>query len=82
MQAKGGKDQIGVVQTAQDIAFGAEKFPETRCRPIAAQFMADKVVALFELTIEDGDVKVVDERHYKLLPADKLDREAIRNYRA
>lgn len=81
VQAKGGKDQIGVVQTAQDIAFGAEKFPNMRCRPIAAQFMDDKVVALFELTIEDGDVKVVEERHYKLVPADKLDREAIRNYR-
>lgn len=82
VQAKGGKDQIGVVQTGQDIAFGAEKFPNMRCRPIAAQFMNDKVVALFELTIEDGDVKVVDERHYKLVPADRLDRAAIRNYRA
>ena len=44
--------------------------------------MADGVVALFELTIEGGDVKVVDERHYKLVPADKLDPKAIRNYRA
>lgn len=82
VQAKGGKDQIGVVQTTQDIAFGAEKFPDMRCRPVAAQFMADKVVALFELTIENDDVKVVEERHYKLLPADQLDREAIRNYRS
>lgn len=82
VQAKGGKDQIGVVQTAQDIAFGLEKFPDMRCRPIAAQFMNDNVVALFELTIEDGDVKLVEERHYKLVPADKLDRQAIRQYRS
>jgi hypothetical protein len=81
VQAKGGKDQIGVVQTGQDIAFSADKFPGMRCRPIAAQFLNAKVVALFELTIEDGEVKVVEERHYKLVPADELDRNAIRSYR-
>lgn len=82
VQAKGGKDKIGVVQTGQDIAFATEKFPGMRCRPIAAQFMSDKVIALFELTLKDGDVKVVEERHYKLVPADKLDRTAIKTYRS
>jgi hypothetical protein len=81
IQAKGGKDQIGVVQTGQDIAFATEKFPGMRCKPIAAQFMSDKLIALFELTIEDGEVKVVEERHYKLVPADQLDQAAIRTYR-
>lgn len=81
VQAKGGKDQIGVVQTGQDIAFAAEKFPDMRCRPVAAQFMADGVVALFELTLDDGQVKVVEERHYKLVPASELDERAIRDYR-
>lgn len=81
VQAKGGKDQIGVVQTGQDIAFAAEKFPEMRCRPVAAQFMSEGVIALFELTLDDGQVKVVEERHYRLVPADELDRKAIREYR-
>ena len=81
VQAKGGKDQIGVVQTGQDLAHAAEKFPDTRCRPVAAQFMAASVVALFELTLGDGEVKVVEERHYKLVPADQLDAKAIRNYK-
>ena len=81
VQAKGGKDQIGVVQIGQDLAFAAEAFPEMRCRPIAAQFMNDGVVALFELTLDDDEVKVVEERHYKLVPADNLDQAAIRNYR-
>ncbi|MGH6952412.1 MAG: endonuclease [Vitreimonas sp.] len=81
VQAKGGKDQIGVVQTGQDIAFATEKFPGVRCRPIAVQFMRDDVIAMFELTIADGGVKVVEERHYKLIPADKLDQTAIRAYR-
>jgi hypothetical protein len=43
--------------------------------------MPDGSVALFELTIEDGQVRVVEERHYRLLPADKLDPSAIRDYR-
>jgi hypothetical protein len=81
VQAKGGKDKIGVVQTGQDIAYSADKFPGMRCRPIAAQFLNPKVVALFELTIEDDEVKVVEERHYKLVPADELDRNTIRSYR-
>ncbi|MQW42552.1 endonuclease [Sinorhizobium meliloti] len=80
VQAKGGKDQIGVVQTGQDLAFSAEKFPDVRCRPVAAQFMSEGIIALFELTLEDGQVKVVEERHYKLVPAAELDRNAIRSY--
>lgn len=81
VQAKGGKDQIGVVQIGQDLAFAAEKFSDMRCRPIAAQFMPGKVIALFELTLDDGQVKVVEERHYKLVPASDIDPKAIRDYR-
>ena len=81
MQAKGGTDHIGVVQTTQDVRFAEQKYPGMRCRAIAAQFIDNGVVALFELTLQDGDVKVVDERHYKLVPHSDLDASAIRNYR-
>jgi hypothetical protein len=81
VQAKGGKDQIGVVQTTQDIRWVEQKFPGMRCRAIAAQFAKDGVIALFELTLQGPEVKVVDERHYQLVPAGQLDKEAIRNYR-
>lgn len=81
VQAKGGKDQIGVVQTTQDIRFVEQKFPGMRCRAISAQFMQDGVVALFELMLQDDEVKVVEERHYQLVPAEKLDQKAIRDYR-
>ena len=81
VQAKGGKDQIGIVQTEQDIRFAEQKFPGMRCRAIAAQFREDDVVALFELTLQDGEIRVVEERHYRLVPADELDRQAILNYR-
>jgi hypothetical protein len=51
-----------------------------RCRPISVQFMADDVIAMFELTIIDDEIRVVEERHYRLVPHDKLDPLAIRNY--
>ncbi len=81
VQAKGGTDQISVVQTQQDIATCAEKFPGIKCRAISVQFMDDKTIAVFELTVEKDEVKVVEERHYKLVPADDLDKKAIVSYR-
>jgi hypothetical protein len=82
VQAKGGKDQIGVVQTQQDMAWVAQKFPGMRCRAIAAQFMErGKRVAMFELTVRDDQLLVVDEKQYQLVPATALDRAAILEYR-
>lgn len=81
VQAKGGKDQIGIVQISQDIRFAAEKFPDMRCRAIAVQFMPGEVVALFELTIQEDEVRVVEEKHYRLVPHDKLDRGELVRYR-
>lgn len=82
VQAKGGRDQIGVVQTTQDLRYAQQKFPGMRCRPVAAQFMTDRIVALFELTLDGDEVKVVEERHYKLVPAADIDQAAIRGYRS
>lgn len=81
VQAKGGSDQISVVQTKQDIAWCAQRYPGMRCRAISAQFMPEQRIAMFELTLQKGSVKVVDERHYSLLPAAELDQTAIRTYR-
>ena len=81
VQAKGGNDQIGIVQTTQDIRFVDEKFPGMRCRAVAVQFMADDVVALFEIVLQGDEVRVAEERHYRLVPATDLDPEAVRDYR-
>lgn len=80
VQAKSGKDQIGVVQTTQDIRFVEQKYPGMRCRAIAAQFMDDQVIALFELTLDNDEIRVVEERHYRLVPSQDLDSRAIRAY--
>lgn len=81
VQAKGGSDQISVVQTKQDIGWSAQRFPGMRCRAISAQFLPGDRVAMFELALQDDAVKVVDERHYKLVPKGDLDPAAIRDYR-
>ena len=80
VQAEGGTDHIGIVQTAQDIRFAEQKFPEMRCRAIVAQFMKDGEIALFELTLKSDEIRVVDERHYRLVPMDRLNPETIRDY--
>lgn len=81
VQAKGGSDQISVVQTSQDIQWCEERFPGIRCRAISAQFMAEDRIAMFDLTVIDDEVTVVEERHYKLLPASELDQKALRDYK-
>ena len=81
VQAKGGRDQLSVVQTKQDIACCADKFPNLVCRTVSAQFMDDNRMAMFELSIQDGRVCVVDEKHYLLVSADSISHEELRSYR-
>ncbi len=81
VQAKGGKDLLGVVQADQDLHFCEERFPELACRSVAAQFMDRDVIALFELTLSNDEVVVVQERHYRLVPADDITDADLRLYR-
>lgn len=67
VQAKAGSDQIGIVQTQQDLQFCAERFPDLTCRPVAAQFLSDGALALFELVLKAGELRVKQERHYQLV---------------
>ena len=43
--------------------------------------MDDDSIALFELTVENDEVRVVDEKHYKLLPATEITAEDLMSYR-
>ncbi len=72
VQAKGGNDKLSVVQTKQDIVCCAEKFPRLICRALSAQFMADNLIAIFELTVQDDQVKILEEKHYKLVPSNEI----------
>jgi hypothetical protein len=80
VQAKGGSDKHGVVQTNQDIVYCKEKFPNLVCRAISAQFMSNDRIAMFELTVQDGEVRVVEEKHYRLVPAGDIRGEDLQAY--
>ena len=78
VQAKGGRDRHGRTQLEQDMALCAKKFPDLVCRPIAAQFLQDDAIAIFELTINDDHVEIVEEKHYKLVPANEISAADLR----
>jgi hypothetical protein len=59
----------------------AEHFPDLICRPIAAQFMADKVIVLFAFEQSEESVAVVTEKHYLLVPPDALSPAELNAYR-
>ncbi len=81
VQAKGGHDQHGVVQTQQDVACCAAKFPGLLCRPVSVQFMEGGKIALLELVEEDGTVKIAEEKHYQLVPHSDISAEDLERYR-
>ena len=81
-QAKGNNDEIGVVQIEQDLALCNEKFPALRARSVAAQFLQDEVIALFEFGRDSvSEVVKLAERHYKLVPPSDLSEEELAHYR-
>lgn len=80
VQAKGGSDKHGIVQTQQDVAFCSQAFKNLVCRPVSAQFMSDERIAMFELTVVDGVIKVVDEKHCQLVDAKAISSEELAAY--
>lgn len=81
VQAKGGKDVISTVQIEQDFELCAEKFPRATCRPIAAQFIESDLIALFEFAMQDGEVKLHAEKHYRLVEHGDIADEDLALYR-
>jgi hypothetical protein len=69
------------VQIEQDFALCATKFPALICRPVATQFMATNLIALFDFEMTDNGVALVSERHYRLVPPGELTSEDLEGYR-
>jgi hypothetical protein len=57
------------------------RFGNLTCRPVAAQFMDADVIAMFELTVQADKVRIVEERHYKLVPASEISAEDLETMR-
>jgi hypothetical protein len=68
VQAKGGTDVLGAIQTIQDLTFcqTEQKYCECIARAVSAQFLTDDTIALFETTFDGDEVLIVRERHYTL----------------
>lgn len=81
VQAKGGNDKLGQVQIEQDFALCAEKFPDLICKPIAAQFLPNGVIVLFEMELSNDTISIVQEKHYKLVPPNELTTEELEIYK-
>jgi len=82
IQAGDAKHPIGAIMIERCMALCESKFPTLRCRPIAAQFIADDLVALFEFEVSKGEVSIKEERHYRLVPNDDLSDDELRTYRS
>jgi hypothetical protein len=81
VQAKVGGDHISVVQAKQDIEYCTQKFRSLICRAISVQFIDTNTIAIFELTLEDIKVRVVEEKHYQLVSKDNISEEDLIRYR-
>ncbi len=82
VEAKGAREQLGSVQIRQDIYLCQAKFPDLICRPIGAQFMKDDLIALFEFEADGPEIRIVAEKHYRLVPAKRVSTEDLQAYRA
>lgn len=83
VQAKGGNDKLGVIQTIQDVTFceTQERYKHCVARTVSAQFMQDDVIAMFELTFDGDDVSIAREKHYRLVSSDAISASDLKAYR-
>ena len=81
VQAKGGNDKIAIQQIEGDVLLCRQKFKELICIPVAAQFMADDVIALFSFEASTDDVRKTAERHYRLVPKGEIGEAELKAYR-
>ncbi len=81
LQAKGGTDQLGIIQIEQDFAMCQLKFPDLICIPIAAQFIDDSLIALFSFELSENGIRISSEKHYRLVDYKDLSTEEIEQYK-
>ncbi len=82
VQAKGKNDRLNIVQIEQDVAMCQHKFPNLICRPIAAQFMRNDLIVLFEFEQGDDGIVISTEKHYRLVPPEEIEEKDLIAYRA
>lgn len=89
VQAKGGADKLGVIQTIQDMVFckSTPRYEHCIARPVSCQFIpgeskADEpTIAMFELDFDGDEVTIRQERHYQLVRAKEITSADLASYR-
>lgn len=83
VQAKGGTDVLGAIQTIQDLTFcqTEKKYCDCIARAVSAQFLTDDTIALFETTFDGDEVSIVRERHYRLTESKAIQTKDLKLYR-
>ena len=80
VQAKGGHDSLSIIQIWQDFNVAEQKFPALIPTPIAAQFMQDGSIALFQFDKSMEEITIARECHYTLVPHTELTDEELAIY--
>lgn len=57
-----------------------QKFPGLICRPIAAQFADPSLIVLFAFEQTTDGLRIITERHYRLVEAEELSNDEIATY--
>lgn len=83
VQAKGGKDKLGAIQTIQDTMFCSSEPKYKQCIPrtCSAQFLDNDTIALFELAFDGDEVSIVQEKHYRLVEAKQITESDLKLYK-
>lgn len=81
VQAKSGNDRLSRVQIEQDVALCASKLPSLICRPVGVYMMRTDLVALFEFEQDGDDIRIVTEKHYRLVPPEDVTEADLARYR-
>lgn len=61
------KYKLRIAQVEQGFAICAAKFPTFICRPLAAQFVTDNIIALFDFEKTANGIFIYAEKHYRLV---------------
>ncbi len=76
--ARGEADQINTMQVEQNLELCRAIFPTLSPRLVTIQFKTDvvgEVIVMFDLVVVGDEIKVLDEKHYRLVPASEIDDE-------
>lgn len=72
VEAKGCHDELGIGQIEHGLAVCKDGWSDYIPIAIGIQFMTDDTIVMFELTMQDEEVRVVKERRYQLVPSAQI----------